>query len=99
MMVPQQKSDLRTALVFLKCSKQSHNDCRKIRDALIDKFNNVQEAYTTNSELYGEQWCVVASALVDTKNQEKFEEKLWKLKADGKRPISIENIKLLVDNQ
>jgi len=99
MMQQLHKSDLRSAFVLLKCSKQSHNDCRKIRDALIDKFPNIQEAYTTNAEVDGEQWCVAASALVDVKDEKKFEKELWKLTAEGKKPITIGNLKLIVDNQ
>ena len=98
-MMQLQKSDLRSGFVLLKCSKQSHNDCRKIRDALIDKFSNVQEAYTTNSKIDNEQWCVAASALIDTRNAKKFEDELWKLRVKGKKPITITNLKVLVDNQ
>jgi len=51
LMVNKQKSDLRSAFILLRCSKQKHNDCRQIRNALIDQINNVQQAYTTDAQV------------------------------------------------
>ena len=99
LMVNKQKSDLRSAFILLKCSKQKHNDCRQIRNALIDQIGNVQQAYTTDAELGGEKWCVAASALVDVNKKDEFKKKLWKLAAKGPKPIKITNLELLIDNQ
>ena len=99
MMVQTQKSDLISAFILLRCSKSNHDDCRKIRDALIDQVGNVQEAYTTNATVDGVNWCVAASALVDVKDNKKFEDKLWGVHAEGKTPITVDDIRLFLDNQ
>ncbi|MGI0075945.1 MAG: hypothetical protein ACREAU_00885 [Nitrosopumilaceae archaeon] len=98
-MMQSPKSDLKSAFVLLKCSKREHNDCRQIRDALIDQVGNIQEAYTTDAEINNEKWCVAASALIDTKDIEKFKEVMWNVKTSGSRPITVDNLELLVDNQ
>ncbi len=100
-----QKSDLKSAFILLKCSKTQHDDCRKIRDALIDKVSNIQEAYTTDAEVDNEKWCVAASALINAKEKEQFEKKLWSLEAEHDEPnaaeplITIKQVQLLVDDQ
>lgn len=100
MMVQTPKSDLRSAFVLLKCSKNNHDDCRQIRDALIDKLGiQIQQAYTTNTKIDGEKWCVAASALVDVNDKENLEKKLWKLEAKARKPITIKNLRLYVDQQ
>jgi len=94
-----QKSDLTSAFVLLKCSKRTHNDCRQIRDALIDQIGNIQEAYTTDAEINNEKWCVAATALIDAQDANKFKKSLWKVKTGGSKPITVDNFELLVNNQ
>jgi len=95
----EQNNDLKSAFILLKCSKRSHNDCRKIRDAMFDELPYVQEAYTTNAKIGGEQWCVAASALVPANKTKYLERKLRSLVAHDRKDITVDNLKLLVDHQ
>ena len=98
--VPSSKNELKSAFILLKCNKKlDHNDCRQIRDALLEKHPNVRRAYTTNTKILGEQWCVAATALVNTAKQKEFEKKLWKLETKSKNPIKIAKVHLVVDQQ
>ncbi len=98
-MIQVPRNELKNAYVLLQCDKKIHNDCRKIRDTLLEEYPNVQRAHTTNAKINGEQWCVAATALVNTADKEKFEKGLWKLHTDSKKPVGISNIHLVIDDQ
>ena len=95
----EKSNDLKSAFVLVKCSKKNHDDCRKIRDALVEESSYVQEAYTTNANVDNEQWCVAASALVPSNEAEKFANDLWKISTRGQKPITVKNVKLLINQQ
>jgi len=46
--------------------------CGELRDALLDKFNNIQEAETTKAFGTSEDYCVIATATINPKNKTKF---------------------------
>ena len=93
------KNELKNAYVLLKCDKKEHKDCRKIRDALLEKYPNVRRAYTIDAEINGERWCIAATALVNSADEKKVEDSLWKLHTDSKKPIGISNVHFVVDKQ
>lgn len=94
------KNELKSAFVLLKCDKKkSHDDCRQIRDALLEKYPNVRRAYTTDAIIKGEKWCVAATALVNVAKQEAFEDELWNLKTKSKKPIGISDVHIVIDQQ
>ena len=99
MMQLEQKNELKNAMILLKCDKTNHNDCRLIRDALLEQYPNVRKAITTNTRIKGEKWCVAASALVNLADEEKFEKGLWNLKAGPKKNIGISNVHFIIDQQ
>ncbi len=101
MMKLEQSNDLKSAFVLVKCSKNEHNDCRAIRDAMLKKFDYVQEAYTTDTEIDNQKWCVAASALVPSNETEKFKKELDKeLTAnDGDTHITVSDFRVIVDGQ
>ena len=94
-----EENKLKSAFILLQCDKNIHNDCRKIRDALLEKFPNVRKANTTDAKIRGIKWCVAATALVNASDEEKFEKELWDLKTDTARPIGVSNIHLVLDDQ
>jgi len=98
-MMQVQKSDLKSAFILLRCSKTNHDDCRKIRDALLDQVGNVQEAYTTDAEIDGVKWCVAASALVDVNDTKNVDKRIWDVHAVSKKPITVNDMRLFIDNQ
>ena len=86
-------------MVLVKCSKDEHNDCRAIRDAVL-KLRPVQEAYTTNAEVDGQKWCVAASALIDINETDQFKRDLDKLVAcEDETSIRVDDLRLFVDGQ
>ena len=93
-------SELQSAFVLLKCSKKTHDDCRKIRDALIDdSYGYVQEAFTTNATVDNEIWCVAASALVPTNEAKKYEKHLKDIHTKGKNSIVVKKLKFVLNKQ
>ncbi len=100
MMELEQQNDLQSAFILLKCSKRKHDDCRKIRDAVIDdSYGYVQEAFTTNATVDDETWCVAASALVPVNEAKKFEKHLRSIHTDGNRPIGVKKLKFVLNKQ
>lgn len=96
----EQPNKLQSAFILLKCSKKIHNDCRKIRDAIIENSHGyIQEAFTTKAVIDNETWCVAASALVPTNEAKKFEKHLQSINTKGKRPIIIKNLKFIIDKR
>lgn len=93
------ENELKSAYVLLKCSKKKHNDCRKTRDALLNKYPNVRRAQTTDVKINGEQWCVAATALVNSKDAKQFENELWNLFTSGKNPVGVVNVHFIIDHQ
>ena len=93
-----EKNQLKSAFILLRCDKKEHNDCRKIRDALLEKHPNVRSAYTTKAEINGERWCVAATALVNTAKEKQFEKELFALETKTARPIGVSGLHLVVDN-
>jgi len=94
-----EKNQLKTAFILLKCDKRKHNDCRKIRDALLEKHPNVRKAHTTNAKIQDERWCVAATALVNTSEAKQFEDDLWKLKTETARPVGVSDLHFVLDEQ
>ena len=93
------KNELKSAYVLLKCNKKEHDDCRKIRDALLKKYPNVRRAQTTDAKINGEQWCVAATALVNSKDAKQFEDELWSLRTSEKKPVGVANVHFIIDQQ
>ena len=96
----EQSNDLKSAFVLVKCSKNEHDDCRTIRDAMFEKFNYIQEAYTTDSEIDNQKWCVAASALIPSSNTDQFKKDLSALNTDESgMPITVADFRVFVDGQ
>ena len=99
MIMAKAENKLKSAFILLRCDKKVHNDCRPIRNALLEKFPNVRMAYTTNAEIGGVRWCVAATALVNAAEADKFEKGLFKLKSNHARPTGVSNVRFAMDGQ
>ena len=80
----------------MKCSQNKHDDCRKIRDALLDRHPNVRRAQTVNVKIKGERWCVSATALVNSMDAVSFEKEMSNLYAGR---IGVTDVHLIIDDQ
>ncbi len=100
MMKLEQSNDLKSAFVLVKCSKNEHDDCRSIRDAMLEKFGQIQEAYTTDAEIDNQKWCVAASALIPSDESDQFKKELSTLVTDeSDMHITIDDFRVFVDGQ
>ena len=96
----EQPNELQSGFIFVKCSKRTHDDCRKIRDAIIEQSDGyVQEAYTTNAVIDEKTWCVAASALLPASKADKFKRHLRTIRTTGRHPITVKNLKLVLNKQ
>ena len=84
--------NLRKVIVFLRCSEPSHKNCLRMRDLLIKKADNITQAYTTNTTIKNEKYCVTARALVEDKQLEKFEDVLNHLSTNIPHKINVDKV-------
>lgn len=95
---PRTKSDLEVAFIMVKCSQKVHDDCRGIRDVLIDQSRGrVQKAYTTNAVIEGTRWCVAASALVRTDQARDFERQISQMRTRGRHPVRVTDVMFILN--
>ncbi len=100
MMKLEQPNELQSGFIFVKCSKKTHDDCRKIRNAIIEKSHGyIQEAFTTNAVIDDETWCVAASALIPVSEAKKFKKHLRTIRTTGRNPITVKNLKFVLNKQ
>ena len=98
-MMQQSENQLKTAFVLLQCDKKHHDECKQIRDALVSAFPNIRKAHVTNAHIRGERWCVAATALVQKSDESAFEKSLWNLTTKTSRPIGVNNLHIITDDQ
>jgi|APSaa5957512535_1039671.scaffolds.fasta_scaffold82885_2 hypothetical protein len=92
------KPKIHHADVLLRCSKQEHENCAVLRDALMKNFKNVTMAYTTRTDM-DTDYCVSASAIVKDGEITKFKNQLNELKGTGKNKFKVSKVKLFVSKQ
>ncbi len=92
------KNQLRNAFVLIRCTKKSHKNCKPVRNALMNNFNNVLQSYTTNAVVEDIEYCVAGKALIKDSEINKFEKNLKSLKTDSSNPIGVAELKLLISN-
>lgn len=98
-MIQLEKNQLKSAFILLQCDKKTHNDCRAIRNTLLENFPNVRKANTTDANIRGERWCVAATVLVNTFEEKQFKKKLMALKTNTTRSIGVSKLHLVLDDQ
>ena len=94
------RQGLLNAFILLQCSQRTHNDCRRIRDALVEGTSGyVQSAYTAYAMVGGRRYCVAASALVPSGEAEKFRRRIRRIRTGGKVPVTVKHIELTVNDR
>ena len=83
---------LRKTIVLLRCSEPSHENCLRMRDLLVTKVNNITQAYTTDTTIKNEKYCVAARALVEDGQLDKFENVLQKLSTTTPHIIGVDKV-------
>ena len=88
---------LHNLLIMIRCTRNTHKNCKPVRNALLDNFKNVLHAYTTNSEIDGVRYCVVGKAIVKNSDMVNFEKKLGKLHTKSGK-ISVDKLSVYTSN-
>lgn len=83
---------LRKTVIFLRCSEPTHENCLRMRDLLVKKVSNITQAYTTNTTVGKQKYCVIARALVEDNDIQKFENKLNDLHTKIPYTIRVEQV-------
>ncbi len=92
--------ELQTALVLVRCSKTRHDDCREIMNAMLKRFGQIQEAYTTNAKVDAKEWCVAASALIPSSGLARFREELGGLTTrEDDTDVTVSDLKILASER
>ena len=84
---------LKSAFLLLRCSNDKHDDCREIRDAILERSKNIQEIFTTKTAINGINYCIAGSALLSTDEIGKFEKDVKDASING---ITIKDFKLTI---
>ncbi len=92
------KRKLANAHILLQCADDNHdNMCNELRDALLDKFGDVNKA-TTVKQLSGEgNFCVVANASIDPDKQDSFTKALNELYANRDKNSKVQDVRVYLE--
>lgn len=91
-----ESKQLKKTVVFVRCSKKRHTNCKPMQNALDKKFGNILHSSTTRAEINGKRYCVAAKAIVNEKNINRFEDEVWTVKTKAAKPSSVADVQLLV---
>ena len=91
------KNTLHNALITIRCTKDTHENCKPVRDALLANFKNVLHSYTTNSKIDGVEYCVVGKAIVKNSDLINFETKLKNLRTK-KKDVGVSKLSVYTSN-
>lgn len=81
--------------VRLRCADREHKKmCAELRDTLLERFNNIKEAETTKAYGGAEDFCVIATAVINPKNKAKFERALKQLRSSSTPSTHVEDVKV-----
>ncbi len=94
------KSNLVNAHILLQCADAKHESmCAELRDALVENFNEVQEADTVTQIMGDTDFCVTGIAKIDGKKRDKFETALRSLKANSKNNSSVKDVRIHLETK
>ena len=92
------KSRLVNVHILLQCADAKHeNMCAELRNALIDKFNEVKEADIITQIMGDTDFCVTGIAKIDPKKRKMFENALRTLKANSKNNSKVKDVKTYLE--
>ena len=95
-----QKYNLVKAHILLQCSDPNHKDmCAKLRDALLENFNEVLEAGTVAPIEGSTDFCVSGIAKINSKKYDKFKAALRSLKANPKTNSTVKDVKVYLESK
>lgn len=89
------KVKLVRADIRLCCAEKNHEKmCAELRDVLISKFNNVEEAKTVKAYGDAEDFCVIATAVINPANKTKFVKALKQLHSNSNPSTKVSAVKV-----
>ncbi len=92
------KEKLVNAHILLQCADTKHGCmCAKLRDALIDNFNEVKEADVVTQITGDTDFCVSGIAKISSKKIDKFKTALDSLQANFKKSSQAKNVRIYIE--
>jgi|APSaa5957512535_1039671.scaffolds.fasta_scaffold52780_2 hypothetical protein len=92
------KQKLVNAHILLQCADSNHDGmCVELRDSLLEKFGDVEEATTIHQTMGEGDFCVSAIATIDPSKSELFEKALRELQANSKPRSKVEDVRVYLE--
>lgn len=94
------KRKLVKAHILLQCSDSTHEGmCVELRDKVLEEFGDVTEAATVKQTRGEGDFCVVASATIDPKKRNAFEEALNELQIHNKKNSKVQDVRVYLEDE
>jgi len=92
------KQNLVNAHILLQCADANHDGmCVELRDSLLEKFGDVDEATTVQQTMGEGDFCVSATATINPTKLKLFEEALFKLQANKKKNSKVQDVRVYLE--
>ena len=92
------KRNLSNAHILLQCADANHEGtCVELRDSLLEKFGDVDEATTVQQTMGEEDFCVSAAAKINPKKLKIFEKALSLLQANKKKNSKVLDVRVYLE--
>ncbi len=92
------RNNLVNAHILLQCADPRHEDmCEKLRDALVDNFNEVKEADVITQITGDADFCVTGIAKINPDKERRFKAALEKLQANSKEKSKVKNVRIYIE--
>ena len=92
------KRNLVNAHILLQCADANHEGmCVELRDSLLEKFGDVDEATTVQQTMGEGDFCVSATAKINPKKLEAFEKALFQLQANKEKNSKVQDVRVYLE--
>ena len=92
------KRNLVNAHILLQCADSNHDAmCVELRNSLLEKFGDVNEATTVQQTMGEGDFCVSATATINPSKLELFKEALLKLQANKMKESKVQDVRVYLE--
>ena len=87
---------MRKIYFVFRYTRDKHKNCIPMRNVAMKSSKKILQAYTTNVEIDGTQYCVTGKALVKEDEIKEFTGNLWNMRSQSANPTGVKELKVLV---
>ncbi len=92
------KRNLVNAHILLQCADSNHDGmCVELRDSLLEKFGDVDKATTVQQTMGEGDFCVSATAKINPKKLQSFENALLLLHANKEKNSKVQDVRVYIE--